>query len=134
MSPTRNFYLSFEYHSRGQGEREKNPNHSPRFSTFPRRGKHMFYSLLEIDKELAEIITEKHLDLGLVLRFAILQLSLGEVSVWERDRSFSEYHNRVNLSRSDFFTLYRKSLENEVDPNVLLSYAFTEALLDILRL
>ncbi|TGN06830.1 hypothetical protein [Leptospira ilyithenensis] len=94
----------------------------------------MFYSLLEIDKELAEIITEKHLDLGLVLRFAILQLSLGEVSVWERDRSFSEYHNRVNLSRSDFFTLYRKSLENEVDPNVLLSYAFTEALLDILRL
>ncbi|WP_411824719.1 hypothetical protein [Leptospira sp. 'Mane'] len=94
----------------------------------------MFYSLLEIDKELAEIITEKHLDLGLVLKIAILQLSTEEICIWERDPSVSEYHNRVNLSRSDFFALYRKSLENEVDPNLLLSYSFTEALLDILRL
>lgn len=94
----------------------------------------MFYSLLEIDKELAQILTEKHLDLAFIIRLAILEMQYTEIFIWDsssRDHSFCE---RVHLTRSDFFALYQKSQEIDVDPNVLLSYAFTQALLDILRL
>ncbi|TGN19471.1 hypothetical protein [Leptospira idonii] len=94
----------------------------------------MFYCLLEIDRELAQILSEKHLDLGLILRLALWGLRLPKQSHWQRSESSPLHHERVSLSRFDFFTLYSRSFENEVDPNLLLSYAFTEALLDILRL
>ncbi len=94
----------------------------------------MFYSLLEIDKEIAQILNEKHLDLGFIIRLAILELQYNEIEKWEFSLERNSVFERVHLSRKDFFDLYRKSQEIEVDPNVLLSYAFIQTLLDILRL
>lgn len=94
----------------------------------------MFYSLLEIDKELAQILNEKHLDLGFIIRLAILELQYKEIEVWEESMEKNSEFQRIHLSRSDFFCLYKKSQEIEVDPNKLLSYAFIQTLLDVLRL
>lgn len=94
----------------------------------------MFYSLLEIDKEIAQILKEKHLDLGFIIRLAILELQYNEIDQWAFSLERNSEHERVDLSRKDFFALYQKSQEIEVDPNVLLSYAFIQTLLDLLRL
>lgn len=94
----------------------------------------MFYTLLQFDKELANILKEKHLELGFIIRIALLELQLRDISIWETNQKQSSYFERVHLTETDFFYLYRKSQEIEVDPNMLLSYAFTETLLDILRL
>jgi|GEM_PF-2290558 len=94
----------------------------------------MFYSLLEIDKEMAQILNEKHLDLGFIIRLAILELQFKEILAWEFNMERNSHCERVHLSRKDFFALYQKSQEIEVDPNMLLSYAFIQTLLDILRL
>ena len=94
----------------------------------------MFYSLLEIDKELAQILEEKHLDLGFIIRLAILEIQYKEIEPWENSLERNCQFERVHLTRKDFFSLYQKSQEIEVDPNVLLSYAFIQTLMDILRL
>ncbi len=94
----------------------------------------MFYSLLEIDKELAQILNEKHLDLGFIIRLAILELPYKEIGIWADGLEKNSEFRRIDLSRKDFFNLYQMSQEIEVDPNKLLSYAFIQTLLDILRL
>ncbi|WP_291874204.1 hypothetical protein [Leptospira sp.] len=129
----RNFYLSFEYHSDGQGEREKNENQIPRLEPTSEEVC-MFSALIWIDSELYKILKERHLDLGLVIKMAILSLKLEGLEPGVFPRGEMGHYERLELSRYDFFTLSMISREKEVDPNVLLSYAFTEALLEILRL
>ncbi len=94
----------------------------------------MFYSLLEIDNELAQIVREKHLDLGFVLRLALIEIQYREIEAWESEKKPDTYFERVHLTRTDFFSLYQKSQENDLDPNTLLSYAFIQTLLEILKL
>ncbi len=94
----------------------------------------MFYCLLEIDQELAQIAREKHLDLGFIIRIALLDIQFKDIDLWFDDKENDIYFERVHLTRSDFFRLYQKAQENEVDPNQLFSYAFTQTLLEILRL
>ena len=94
----------------------------------------MFYGLLEIDNEMAQIIREKHLDLGFIMRIALLDIQFKEIDTWFDDKENDVYFERVHLTRTDFFRLYQKAQENEVDPNQLLSYAFTQTLLELLRL
>ncbi|PJZ46475.1 hypothetical protein [Leptospira brenneri] len=94
----------------------------------------MFPILLWIDSELYEILKQKHLDLALVIKMAILSLKIEGMKPGTFEKRESGHYERMELSRYDFFTLSLISREKEVDPNVLLSYAFTEALLEILRL
>lgn len=94
----------------------------------------MFSALIWIDSELYKILTERHLDLGLVVKMAILSLKLEGLEPGQFPKGEFGHYERLELSRYDFFTLSLISREKEVDPNVLLSYAFTEALLEILRL
>ncbi|MBL0953646.1 hypothetical protein EHQ96_09170 [Leptospira levettii] len=94
----------------------------------------MFSALIWIDSELYKILKERHLDLGLVIKMAILSLKLEGLEPGVFPRGEMGHYERLELSRYDFFTLSMISREKEVDPNVLLSYAFTEALLEILRL
>jgi hypothetical protein len=83
---------------------------------------------------MAQILNEKHLDLGFIIRLAILELPYKEIDKWEISNERDFHTQRVHLTRKDFFSLYQKSQEIEVDPNMLLSYAFIQTLLDILRL
>ncbi|MCW7461500.1 MULTISPECIES: hypothetical protein [Leptospira] len=94
----------------------------------------MFSALVWIDSELYKILKERHLDLGLVIKMAILSLKLEGLEPGVFPKGEMGHYERLELSRYDFFTLSMISREKEVDPNVLLSYAFTEALLEILRL
>lgn len=94
----------------------------------------MFSALIWIDSELYEILKQRHLDLGLVIKMAILYLKLEGLEPGSYPKGEFGHYERLELSRYDFFTLSLISKEKEVDPNVLLSYAFTEALLEILRL
>ncbi|EOQ88964.1 hypothetical protein LEP1GSC202_1622 [Leptospira yanagawae serovar Saopaulo str. Sao Paulo = ATCC 700523] len=94
----------------------------------------MFSALIWIDSELYKILTERHLDIGLVVKMAILSLKLEGLEPGPYPPGELGHYERLELSRYDFFTLSLISREKEVDPNVLLSYAFTEALLEILRL
>ncbi|XDD46971.1 hypothetical protein AB3N60_02440 [Leptospira sp. WS39.C2] len=94
----------------------------------------MFSALIWIDSELYKILKERHLDLGLVIKMAILSLKLEGLEPGFFPKGEIGHYERLELSRYDFFTLSLISREKEVDPNVLLSYAFTEALLEILRL
>lgn len=94
----------------------------------------MFPVLIWIDSELYEILKQRHLDLGLVTKMAILSLKVEGMEPGTFEKRESGHYERMELSRYDFFTLTLISREKEVDPNVLLSYAFTEALLEILRL
>ncbi|WP_232225704.1 hypothetical protein [Leptospira terpstrae] len=94
----------------------------------------MFPILIWIDSELYEILKQRHLDLGLVTKMAILSLKVEGMEPGTFEKRESGHYERMELSRYDFFTLTLISREKEVDPNVLLSYAFTEALLEILRL
>lgn len=94
----------------------------------------MFSALIWIDSELYKILKERHLDLGLVIKMAILSLKLEGLEPGVFPKGEMGHYERLELSRYDFFTLSMISREKEVDPNVLLSYAFTEALLEILRL
>ncbi|GBF42943.1 hypothetical protein LPTSP2_22360 [Leptospira ellinghausenii] len=94
----------------------------------------MFSALIWIDSELYKILKERRLDLGLVIKMAILSLKLEGLEPGVFPKGEMGHYERLELSRYDFFTLSMISREKEVDPNVLLSYAFTEALLEILRL
>ncbi|MCZ8342309.1 MAG: hypothetical protein O9301_04695 [Leptospira sp.] len=94
----------------------------------------MFHALLWIDHELAILLKERHLDQGLVLRLALLSLKSYDVGSLFLETTEGKHHERVELSRYDFFCLNEVARDKEVDPNLILSYAFTEASLEILRL
>ncbi|GBF50266.1 hypothetical protein LPTSP4_17910 [Leptospira ryugenii] len=94
----------------------------------------MWYILLEIDKELAQILSEKHLDLGMVTMFALRDLFSQRHLCQAVSQNPHSSFLRLSLTKSDFFQLYQIAEEIEVDPNRLLSYAFTQTVLDLLRL
>ncbi len=93
----------------------------------------MFTGLIGIDPELSAILNEKNLEKGIVLKLALLLLHEPLPENWDSPGKSIQF-DRVSLTRSDFFFLLQKALEKSVDPNQLLSYAFNEAALEILRL
>ncbi|MDF3819496.1 hypothetical protein P3G55_06280 [Leptospira sp. 96542] len=94
----------------------------------------MFSAILWFDLELTILLEEKRLDLGLVVKMAILSLQIDGIPETFFQTLEEKHHERWELSRYDFFILSKAAREKEVDPNILLSYAFNEALLEILRL
>lgn len=94
----------------------------------------MFPILLWIDPGLYRVFRESRLEFGLVLRMACIHLRVEETDPSGNSYLSDSHCERVFLDRRDFFLVLEISRKKEVDPSLLLSYAFTEALLDILRL
>jgi len=91
----------------------------------------MFTGLIQIDSALFLLMKERNLDPNLVLKLAICLLEEKEITLKLGDDQAFE---RISLSRKEFFRLIEKAYEYGVDPNTILSEAFQEALLEILRL
>jgi len=93
----------------------------------------MFTGLVQMEPELHRILEESRMEKALLLKVALLLLEEPLPENWQGEGG-KEESSRLPLTRQEFFRLMEKSIQNSVDPNLLLSYAFKEALLEILRL